>query len=249
MATFGVNPAENMFHDAFTNQNYNVNTSHPLIPNSQNYMFYKKYNNVCLHLNRLKKWRDQKKSKYYKDPSDLSTDIINLIKNKYATNKNIEKDISLFKPTLEALNIIYPLEGLKKPTKTIKDIAKSSVKLPELDLDSDNEVEDVDFEELFENGPEPEDTKITTEMRAESESEPYLEEVEEGKSKKITSSSLKNTSLLDVSLASFSNEIKSAAEDEVESEAIGQDETVGQSESIDEEEIVPVKKSLSSFVN
>ena len=28
-------------------------------------MFYKKYNNVCLHLNRLKRWRDQKKSKYY----------------------------------------------------------------------------------------------------------------------------------------------------------------------------------------
>ena len=53
-------------------------------------MFYKKYNNVCLHLNRLKRWRDQKKSKYYKNPSDLSTDIINLITNKYSTIKDVE---------------------------------------------------------------------------------------------------------------------------------------------------------------
>ncbi len=47
MATFGANPGENMFHDTFTNQNYNVNTSHPLIPNSQNYMYYKKY--ISIH--------------------------------------------------------------------------------------------------------------------------------------------------------------------------------------------------------
>jgi hypothetical protein len=76
---------------------------------------------------------------------------------------------------LEALNIVYPLEGLKKPSKTIKEIVKSSAKIPDLDLDSDNEVEDTDFKELFENGPEPEENNVT-EQRAESESEPYFSE-------------------------------------------------------------------------
>jgi len=33
----------NNVRDKFTSQNYNVNTSHPLIPSSQEYMFYKKY--------------------------------------------------------------------------------------------------------------------------------------------------------------------------------------------------------------
>ncbi len=128
---------------------------------------------------------------------------------------------------LEALNIIYPLEGLKKPTRSIKDIAKSKTKLPELDLDSDNEVEDVDFEELFDNGPEPEDKTITTEIRAESESEPYLEEVEgEPLGKDVVESSLKNTSILDVSLASFTGE----AEDEDKEEF---------------KEFIPSKKPLS----
>ena len=52
--------------------------------------FHKKYNNVCLHLNRLKRWRSQKKSKYYKTPTELSTDITSLINNKYSTIKDIE---------------------------------------------------------------------------------------------------------------------------------------------------------------
>lgn len=33
----------NITRDKFTAQNYNVNTSHPIIPSSQEYMFYKKY--------------------------------------------------------------------------------------------------------------------------------------------------------------------------------------------------------------
>jgi hypothetical protein len=35
------------YHDLFTDQVYNVNTSHPLIPSSQEYIFYKKY--VSIH--------------------------------------------------------------------------------------------------------------------------------------------------------------------------------------------------------
>jgi hypothetical protein len=38
---------ENRSREFFTNQVYNVNTSHPLIPNSQEYMFYKKF--VSIH--------------------------------------------------------------------------------------------------------------------------------------------------------------------------------------------------------
>ena len=52
--------------------------------------FHKKYNNIFVHLNRLKRWRYQKKSKYYKTPTDLPQDIIMLIKNKYSTIKDIE---------------------------------------------------------------------------------------------------------------------------------------------------------------
>jgi hypothetical protein len=35
------------YHDLFTDQVYNVNTSHPLIPSSQEYVFYKKY--ISIH--------------------------------------------------------------------------------------------------------------------------------------------------------------------------------------------------------
>jgi hypothetical protein len=38
-----LNTSENIVRDKFTAQNYNVNTSHPIIPSSQEYMFYKKY--------------------------------------------------------------------------------------------------------------------------------------------------------------------------------------------------------------
>ena len=36
-----LNTSENIVRDKFTAQNYNVNTSHPIIPSSQEYMFYK----------------------------------------------------------------------------------------------------------------------------------------------------------------------------------------------------------------
>jgi hypothetical protein len=52
--------------------------------------FHKKYNNIFVHLNRLKRWRYQKKSKYYKTPTDLPQDIIMIIKNKYSTIKDID---------------------------------------------------------------------------------------------------------------------------------------------------------------
>ena len=35
------------YHDSFTKQVYNVNTSHPLIPSSQEYIYYKKY--ISIH--------------------------------------------------------------------------------------------------------------------------------------------------------------------------------------------------------
>ena len=35
------------YHDFLTQVNYNVNTSHPLIPSSQEYIYYKKY--VSIH--------------------------------------------------------------------------------------------------------------------------------------------------------------------------------------------------------
>jgi len=41
------NTYENRSREIFTNQLYNVNTSHPLIPSSQEYMFYKKF--VSIH--------------------------------------------------------------------------------------------------------------------------------------------------------------------------------------------------------
>lgn len=47
MATFGASLEGNRFHDYYTSQPYNVNTSHPLTPNHQEYMFYKKY--VSIH--------------------------------------------------------------------------------------------------------------------------------------------------------------------------------------------------------
>lgn len=47
MATFGSTVEGNRFHDSFTSHVYNVNTSHPLIPNQQEYMFYNKY--VSIH--------------------------------------------------------------------------------------------------------------------------------------------------------------------------------------------------------
>lgn len=39
-------PDNNIARDTFTAQNYNVNSSHPIIPSSQEYMFYKKYVSV-----------------------------------------------------------------------------------------------------------------------------------------------------------------------------------------------------------
>lgn len=47
MATFGSSPEGSRVEDIFTSQVYNVNTSHPLIPNSQEYIYYKKY--VSIH--------------------------------------------------------------------------------------------------------------------------------------------------------------------------------------------------------
>ena len=47
MSTFGSTIEGNRFHDTFTSQPYNVNTSHPLIPSLQEYMFYNKY--VSIH--------------------------------------------------------------------------------------------------------------------------------------------------------------------------------------------------------
>jgi hypothetical protein len=41
------NTYENRSREIFTNQMYNINTSHPLIPSSQEYMFYKKF--VSIH--------------------------------------------------------------------------------------------------------------------------------------------------------------------------------------------------------
>lgn len=41
------NMYENRLRDLTTNQTYNVNTSHPLIPSSQEYMYYKKY--ISIH--------------------------------------------------------------------------------------------------------------------------------------------------------------------------------------------------------
>jgi hypothetical protein len=37
----------NLFYDIFTKQNFNVNTSHPLIPSSQEYIYYKKF--ISIH--------------------------------------------------------------------------------------------------------------------------------------------------------------------------------------------------------
>ena len=47
MATFGDNLDSRKYHNLYTNTVYNTNTSHPLIPNSQEYIFYKKY--VSIH--------------------------------------------------------------------------------------------------------------------------------------------------------------------------------------------------------
>lgn len=47
MSTFGSSIEGNRFHDSFTSQPYNVNTSHPLIPSLQEYMFYNKY--ISIH--------------------------------------------------------------------------------------------------------------------------------------------------------------------------------------------------------
>ena len=41
------NYEKNNSHDNFASQSYNVNTSHPLIPNSQQYMYYKKF--ISIH--------------------------------------------------------------------------------------------------------------------------------------------------------------------------------------------------------
>lgn len=47
MSAFGSNNEGKRFYDNFPSQMYNVNTNHPLINNSQDYMFYKKY--VSIH--------------------------------------------------------------------------------------------------------------------------------------------------------------------------------------------------------
>jgi len=47
MSAFGSNNEGKRFYDNSTPQMYNVNTTHPLIGNSQDYMFYKKY--VSIH--------------------------------------------------------------------------------------------------------------------------------------------------------------------------------------------------------
>lgn len=47
MATFGNSLEGSMVQDTFTSQVYNTNTNHPLTPNSQEYIYYKKY--VSIH--------------------------------------------------------------------------------------------------------------------------------------------------------------------------------------------------------
>jgi hypothetical protein len=47
MATFGSSSEGSRIQDIYTSQVYNVNTSHPLTPNSQEYIYYKKY--VSIH--------------------------------------------------------------------------------------------------------------------------------------------------------------------------------------------------------
>jgi hypothetical protein len=161
---------------------------------------------------------------------------------------------------LEALNIIYPLEGLKKPTSTIKDVAKSSTKIPELDLDSDNEVEDVDFEELFENGPEAEDVEVAKEMRAESESEPFVNPEEEPANRIVEGSVPKNTSILDASILEeeefvpvrklTSRKPVNIIEEEetVPVRKLTSRKPVNIIEEEEDEQIAPSSKSLSSFL-
>ncbi len=143
---------------------------------------------------------------------------------------------------LEALNIIYPLDGLKnlQVKKTIKEVAKSSEKIPDLDLDSDNEVEDTDFKELFENGPEPDKISNLGEQRAESESEPYfIEEDEESIPIEFeedtipTSSNIKITSK-PIEFEEEEDIIPTSSNIKITSEPI---------EFEDEEEIIPVKSN------
>lgn len=47
MATFGTSSEGAIYQDIYSSQVYNVNTNHPLTPNSQEYIYYKKY--VSIH--------------------------------------------------------------------------------------------------------------------------------------------------------------------------------------------------------
>ena len=48
MSTFGTTLDGSKMQDIYTSQVYNVNTNHPIIPNSQEYSIYKQYVSIII---------------------------------------------------------------------------------------------------------------------------------------------------------------------------------------------------------